>query len=167
MFGVGIFEVLIILIVAVIALGPNKLPQTIVEIVKFFRAVRKTMSEAKETFDKEIQLSEIKQEALKYKDAVSKEVDKITKDIKLDELRELSVESIAKPLEESKQAIKEQSESLNSAIQSLNEEISYDKRNTDSVENHKENSIAMDNANAEPKTQDKDSKNTIPDTKGL
>lgn len=167
MFGVGIFEVLIILIVAVIALGPNKLPQTIVEIVKFFRAVRKTMSEAKETFDKEIQLSEIKQEALKYKDAVSKEVDKITKDIKLDELRELSVESIAKPLEESKQAIKEQSESLNSAIQSLNEEISYDKRNTDSVENHKENSIAMNNANAEPKTQDKDSKNTIPDTKGL
>lgn len=166
MFGVGIFEVLIILIVAIIALGPNKLPQTIVEIVKFFRAVRKTMSEAKETFDKEIQLSEIKQEALKYKDAVSKEVDKITKDIKLDELRELSVESIAKPLEESKQAIKEQSESLNSAIQSLNEEISYDKRNTDSVENHKENPIA-DNANAEPKTQDKDSKNTISDAKGL
>lgn len=166
MFGVGIFEVLIILIVAVIALGPNKLPQTIVEIVKFFRAVKKTMSEAKETFDKEIQLSEIKQEALKYKDAVSKEVDKITKDIKLDELRELSVESIAKPLEESKQAIKEQSESLNSAIQSLNEEISYDKHNTDSAENHKENSIA-DNANAEPKTQDKDSKNTIPDAKGL
>lgn len=167
MFGVGIFEVLIILIVAVIALGPNKLPQTIVEIVKFFRAVRKTMSEAKETFDKEIQLSEIKQEALKYKDAVSKEVDKITKDIKLDELRELSVESIAKPLEESEQAIKEQNKSLNSAIQSLNEEISYDKRNTDSVENHKENSIAVDNANAKPKTQDKDSKNTIPDTKGL
>ena len=67
MFGVGIFEVLVILIVAVIALGPNKLPQTIVDIVKFFRAVKKTMAEAKETFDKEIQLSEIKQEALKYK----------------------------------------------------------------------------------------------------
>ena len=89
MFGIGIFELLVILIVAIIALGPNKLPQTIIDIVKFFRAVRKTMAEAKESFDKEIELSEIKQEALKYKNTISNEVDKLTQDMKLDELREL------------------------------------------------------------------------------
>lgn len=104
MFGIGIFELLVILIVAVIALGPEKLPQTIVDIVKFFRAVRKTMVEAKESFDKEIQLSEIKQEALKYKNTLTEEVDKLTKDMQLDELRQISVDTL-KPLDEAKKTI--------------------------------------------------------------
>lgn len=126
MFGVGIFEVLVILIVAVIALGPNKLPQTIVDIVKFFRAVKKTMAEAKETFDKEIQLSEIKQEALKYKDTLESEVNKLTKDIRLDELREISVDSLTKPLQETKEVLSEEAKNLQSTLESLNSDISYE-----------------------------------------
>ncbi|MCX2717498.1 Sec-independent protein translocase protein TatB [Helicobacter sp. MIT 21-1697] len=126
MFGVGIFEVLVILIVAVIALGPNKLPQTIVDIVKFFRAVKKTMAEAKESFDKEIQLSEIKQEALKYKDTIESEVNKLTKDIKLDELREISVDSLAKPLQETKESLSQEAKNLQSTLTSLNSDISYE-----------------------------------------
>lgn len=50
MFGVGIFEILVILIVAVIALGPNKLPQAIIDIVKFFRAVKKNYGRGKGYF---------------------------------------------------------------------------------------------------------------------
>ena len=42
MFGVGIFEILVVLVVAVIFLGPDKLPQAIVDATKFFRAVKKT-----------------------------------------------------------------------------------------------------------------------------
>lgn len=117
MFGIGIFEVLVILIVAIIALGPNKLPQTIIDIVKFFRAVKKTMAEAKDTFDKEIQLSEIKQEALKYKQTLSNEVNKLTQDIKLDELREIRTDSITKPFED---ALNDTKASLQSTLDNLN-----------------------------------------------
>ena len=129
MFGIGIFELLVILIVAIIALGPNKLPQTIIDIVKFFRAVRKTMAEAKESFDKEIELSEIKQEALKYKNTISNEVDKLTQDIKLDELRELREDSL-KPLQESltqtQEQLNKEANALQSTLKSLNTEPSYE-----------------------------------------
>ena len=133
MFGIGIFELLVILIVAIIALGPNKLPQTIIDIVKFFRAVRKTMAEAKESFDKEIELSEIKQEALKYKNTISNEVDKLTQDMKLDELRELNINDLSdslKPLQESltdtKKELDKEANALHSTLKSLNTEISYE-----------------------------------------
>ncbi len=133
MFGIGIFELLVILIVAIIALGPNKLPQTIIDIVKFFRAVRKTMAEAKESFDKEIELSEIKQEALKYKNTISNEVDKLTQDMKLDELRELNINDLSdslKPLQESltdtKKELDKEANALRSTLKNLNTEISYE-----------------------------------------
>ncbi|BDB64240.1 Sec-independent protein translocase protein TatB [Helicobacter cinaedi] len=133
MFGIGIFELLVILIVAIIALGPNKLPQTIIDIVKFFRAVRKTMAEAKESFDKEIELSEIKQEALKYKNTISNEVDKLTQDMKLDELREFNINDLSdslKPLQESltdtKKELDKEANALHSTLKSLNTELSYE-----------------------------------------
>ena len=133
MFGVGIFEILVILIVAVIALGPNKLPQAIIDIVKFFRAVKKTMAEAKDTFDKEIQLSEIKKEALKYKDTLTNEVNKLTKDMELDKLREISTDSVVKPLQDATKELEQSTQELNSTLQTLNTEIGYDKPNTTQV----------------------------------
>lgn len=143
MFGVGIFEILVILVVAIIALGPNKLPQAIVDIVKFFRAVKKTMSEAKESFDKEIQLSEIKQETLKYKDTLQNELNKITQDIKLDELREMRTESLSDSLVK---PIKEEIDSLQGTLNTLNNDLSYNTinenaplsslRSTESIDSH-------------------------------
>lgn len=85
----GIFEILVILIVAVIFLGPEKLPQAMVDVVKFFKAVKKTLNDAKETFDKELQISEIKKEALEYKSHFESSVDRITKDIQLKEIDEV------------------------------------------------------------------------------
>lgn len=74
MFGIGIFEILVILIVAVIFLGPDKLPQAAVDIAKFMRALRKTINDAKETFDNEVRLSELKKEALSYKETLTKDI---------------------------------------------------------------------------------------------
>ncbi|TLD95466.1 Sec-independent protein translocase subunit TatB [Helicobacter jaachi] len=154
MFGVGIFEILVILIVAVIALGPNKLPQTIVDIVKFFRAVKKTMAEAKESFDKEIQLAEIKKETLKYKETITYEMNKITKDIELDELRQISVDSISKPLDELQSEAKplvEEGKTLNSTLQSLNTEISY-ASHTQSADNKPADSVDSIESTKAPST---------------
>ncbi|HIV48516.1 MAG TPA: Sec-independent protein translocase protein TatB [Candidatus Helicobacter avicola] len=98
MFGVGIFEIVVILVVAVIFLGPDKLPQAIVDITKFLRAVKKTINDAKDTFDKEVQISELKKEALEYKklfednvNAAKGEVDSLTKDLEFKELSNLSL----------------------------------------------------------------------------
>lgn len=98
MFGVGIFEIVVILVVAVIFLGPDKLPQAIVDITKFLRAVKKTINDAKDTFDKEVQISELKKEALEYKklfednvNAAKGEVDSLTKDLDFKDLSNLSL----------------------------------------------------------------------------
>ncbi len=41
MFGMGFFELLVVLVVAIIFLGPEKFPKALVDIVKCFRAVKK------------------------------------------------------------------------------------------------------------------------------
>lgn len=67
MFGFSFGEILIIAVIAVLFLGPDKLPQTFVDIAKFLKAVKKTINDAKDAIDREVHISEIKQEALEYK----------------------------------------------------------------------------------------------------
>ncbi|MDX1295024.1 MAG: Sec-independent protein translocase protein TatB [Sulfurimonadaceae bacterium] len=67
MFGMGFAEILIIAVIAILFLGPDKLPETMVEIAKFFRSVKKTVTSAKESLEEELHISDIKEEALNYK----------------------------------------------------------------------------------------------------
>lgn len=67
MFGMGFAEILIIVVIAILFLGPDKLPETMVEIAKFFRSVKKTVTSAKESLEEELHISDIKEEALNYK----------------------------------------------------------------------------------------------------
>ncbi|HEX5711396.1 MAG TPA: Sec-independent protein translocase protein TatB [Sulfuricurvum sp.] len=81
MFGMGIGEILLIAIVAVLFLGPDKLPSTMVEIAKFFRSVKGTVNSAKATLEEEMKFSEMKQEALSYKEELmgaSAELERMT-----------------------------------------------------------------------------------------
>lgn len=71
MFGMGLGEILLIAIIAVLFLGPEKLPQTMVEIAKFFRQVKGTVNEAKATLQEEMNFSEIKEKALEYKNELT------------------------------------------------------------------------------------------------
>lgn len=81
MFGMGFFEIFLVLIVAVIALGPEKLPSAAVEVVKFFKQFKKGVEEAKSTLDNELNISEMKKEADKFKASVSNVTSDITSDI--------------------------------------------------------------------------------------
>lgn len=77
----GIGEILLIAIVAVLFLGPDKLPSTMVQIAKFFRSVKGTVNSAKATLEEEMKFSEMKQEALSYKDELmgaSAELERMT-----------------------------------------------------------------------------------------
>lgn len=67
MFGMGFTEILIIAVMAILFLGPDKLPSTMVEIAKFFRNTKNTISNMKQSFEEEINVKSMKDEALAYK----------------------------------------------------------------------------------------------------
>ena len=77
MFGIDLGSFIVIMIVAIIFLGPEKLPGMIVQVVKFFRSVKNTVQEAKESIEKEIDLHELKNTALEYKEKVEKLTDNL------------------------------------------------------------------------------------------
>ncbi len=67
MFGMGFTEILMIAVVAILFLGPDKLPDAMVQIAKFINSFRKTINEAKNTFEEEINIKELREEALSYR----------------------------------------------------------------------------------------------------
>ena len=71
MFGMGFMEIFLVLIVAVIALGPEKLPGAAVDIVKFFKKFKSSIDDAKSTLDTELNISQMKKEADEFKSSVS------------------------------------------------------------------------------------------------
>ncbi|WQW36194.1 Sec-independent protein translocase protein TatB [Helicobacter pylori] len=90
MFGMGFFEILVVLVVAIIFLGPEKFPQAVVDIVKFFRTVKKTLNDAKDTLDKEINIEEIKKETLEYQKLFENKVESL-KGVKIEELEDAKI----------------------------------------------------------------------------
>ena len=63
MFGMGFMEIFLALVVAVIALGPEKLPTAAVDIAKFFKKLKGDIDSAKSTIDEELNFSEIRDSA--------------------------------------------------------------------------------------------------------
>ncbi len=74
MFGMGFTEILFVAVIAIIFLGPDKLPEAMVQIAKFFNSFKKTVSEAKSTFEQEIHINELKEEALSYKRTLDNDI---------------------------------------------------------------------------------------------
>ena len=67
MFGMGFTEILIIAVIAILFLGPDKLPDAMVEIAKFFRNAKSTIGTMKESLEEEMNVKSMKDEALAYK----------------------------------------------------------------------------------------------------
>jgi len=78
MFGIGFTELLLISIIAILFLGPDKLPAALVDMAKFIKSVKKTLSEAKNSLEEEVKISDLKEEALGYK----KQLDDATQELK-------------------------------------------------------------------------------------
>ena len=79
MFGMGFTEILIIAVIAILFLGPDKLPSTMIEIAKFFRNVKNTIGTVKNSLEEEMNVNEIKQEALAYKKKLLDATEKLEK----------------------------------------------------------------------------------------
>jgi sec-independent protein translocase protein TatB len=88
----GFFEIFLVLIVAIIALGPEKLPGAAVEIVRFFKKFKSGVEEAKSTIDQELNISEMKKEAEQFKASVDNVTSTISADI--DEVAQITESDI-------------------------------------------------------------------------
>jgi len=67
MFGMGFTEIILIAVIAIIFVGPDKLPSMMVDVAKFFRDIKNAIGTVKDTISEEIDVSDIKKEALAYK----------------------------------------------------------------------------------------------------
>ncbi|RVZ44065.1 Sec-independent protein translocase subunit TatB [Helicobacter pylori] len=148
MFGMGFFEILVVLVVAIIFLGPEKFPQAVVDMVKFFRAVKKTLNDAKDTLDKEINIEEIKKETLEYQKLFENKVESL-KGVKIEELEDAKVtaENEIKSIQDLMQDYKHSLET-NTLPNHLNEEVSNEEalnKEVSSDEPPKEIQLTTDN----------------------
>ncbi|CAM3941934.1 Sec-independent protein translocase protein TatB [Arcobacter cloacae] len=84
MFGMGFMEIFLIAIVAIIALGPDKLPTAMVEIAKFINKFKNGLADAKTTLDNELNISEMKAEANKFKSQIEETKASLSMDSKID-----------------------------------------------------------------------------------
>ena len=83
MFGMSLPEIIVIAVIAVLFLGPDKLPSAMVEIAKFFKTVKKTVNDAKSSFDQEIKIQELKEDVKKYKESIAKTTETVRKKLTL------------------------------------------------------------------------------------
>lgn len=84
MFGMGFTEILLIAMVAIIALGPEKLPTTMVQIAKFINKIKNGLADAKTSLDNELNISELKAEATKFKTQIEETKTSLKVDSKID-----------------------------------------------------------------------------------
>ncbi|MCR6570194.1 Sec-independent protein translocase protein TatB [Campylobacter insulaenigrae] len=82
-------EIIVILVVAILVLGPDKLPSTIVEIARILKALKSNIDEAKASINKELKIAELKEETQKYKDEFSSANENIRKKLSFEEFDQL------------------------------------------------------------------------------
>ncbi|ARQ97811.1 Sec-independent protein translocase protein TatB [Campylobacter lanienae] len=157
MFGMGISEIIIIAVIAVIVLGPDKLPSAMVNIAKFFKVFKQTINGAKSTFEQEIKIAELKEDAKKYKDSLTTSIDGVRKKLTLEELDELksSVNSISQTTQKSLADIQNEISNLN-PIDKLNAGLDLETQSQDRSQTAKNLSPNPQITNTTPNELSKD-----------
>ena len=72
MFDMGFTEILLIAVVALLFIGPDKLPDTLRTIARTFGKIKRGFDDAKSTIQTELQVDELRAEALSYKAELEK-----------------------------------------------------------------------------------------------
>lgn len=110
MFGMGFTEILIVLVIAILFLGPEKLPTAIVDIAKFFKQMKTTVGSMKDSLEEEMNVTEIKEEALSYKKQLFEAQESLKKVVDLsaldDELPDLD-DAMKEEIQSTKKVLKE------------------------------------------------------------
>ncbi|TXE81714.1 Sec-independent protein translocase subunit TatB [Campylobacter peloridis] len=125
-------EILVILVVAILVLGPEKLPSTIVEIAKILKAIKSNIDEAKASINKELKIAELKDEAQKYKDEFSQTNENIRKKLSFEEFDQLK-EDILNNTKELKSEINDLEKDIQE-LSHIEEKTQKDEKNTQKME---------------------------------
>ena len=72
MFGLGFTEILLIAVVALLFIGPDKLPDTMKTIARTLGKAKRMFDDTKETLQNELRIDELREEALGYKAEIEK-----------------------------------------------------------------------------------------------
>ena len=109
MFGMGIGEILVIVIIAIIFLGPEKLPDAMVKGAKFFKTFKNSVNDVKSSFEQEMKIQELKDEAITYKKKLDEAATSARKVITFDELEEIkkTTQGVNDSLKELENSVKE------------------------------------------------------------
>jgi len=67
MFGLGFTEILMIAIVALLFIGPDKLPETMKTIARTLGKAKRMFDDTKSTIENELRVHDLREEALQYK----------------------------------------------------------------------------------------------------
>ena len=77
----GFTEILFIAVIAIIVLGPEKLPEAMVQIGRFVGKIKKMWRDATADIRKELELEEMKEEMQKYKKQLEELQRKVDTDV--------------------------------------------------------------------------------------
>jgi sec-independent protein translocase protein TatB len=134
MFGMGFTEMLLIAVIAILFLGPDKLPSAMVEIAKFFRSVKSTINTVKDSLEEEMNVTGIKQEALAYKQELLKASDSLNKVTHIQSNIDSEIADILKENDAPKKAPETVQESVPKPSQEP-QEVSFKKKKKKKPEN--------------------------------
>ncbi|WP_373690768.1 Sec-independent protein translocase protein TatB [Campylobacter sp.] len=144
MFGISMPEITVILIIAIIVLGPEKLPKVLVELAKYFKVIKKTINDAKSSFDQELRIAELKEDAKKYKESITQASEGVHKKLTFEELDEIKggIDSVKETLNA---GLKDAESSLK---ETLSSDAAKDVLNSAKVSAQKQNETANLKANS-------------------
>jgi sec-independent protein translocase protein TatB len=132
MFGMGLSEIFFIIVIAILFLGPDKLPDAMVQIAKFFRSIKRTVNDARSSLEEELKISELKEEAFKYK----KQLDEATKQLERATTADLTT---LDDLTETVEAVKKSEERLETEAEEVKEKIEPKRENVTLPKKRKRN----------------------------
>ena len=142
MFGMSLPEIIVILVIAVLVLGPDKLPEALVKFAKFFKYFKAQVSSAKSNFEQEVRIAELKADAAKLKSSVTDISSNVRKKLTFEELDELkkSASDFSEELKNSLDFSQTNSDNENSRIPSENSRIPNENSRISSENSRVENS---------------------------
>lgn len=140
MFGMSLPEILIIAVIAVLFLGPDKLPEAMVQIAKFFKTLKKGVNDAKASFESEIKIAELKQDAAKYKQSLEEATSTVRKKLTFEELDE-----IKKKVNESKEGLERGLNAIKDPVSAVKNELKDAALSTKSSEPNSANALNQQN----------------------
>ncbi|MBE0492084.1 MAG: Sec-independent protein translocase subunit TatB [Sulfurospirillum sp.] len=134
MFGMGFTEILLIAVIAILFLGPDKLPSAMVQIAKFFKQFKSSINDAKNSFEQEIKLEELKTQTQAYKKRLEEAQTSVRKTVTFDELNEIkkTTQNATDTIREIKDNISKAQTTLSNPSKLLSDEILKPAENTQS-----------------------------------